>query len=271
MTPTVRHRPLAVRDRFSAGRGYLAACTLGLPADVTVDAVRRDLERWAAGTADAMAYTAAVERSRDHAAALLGVERHRIATGSQVSPFVGLAAASAPAGAEIVCIEGDFSSLVAPFLARGDLRVRQVPLDALADEVRPGTWMVAYSLVQSATGRVTDAASVAEAARGVGARVLVDATQATGWMPTTDVEADLLVCHAYKWLCAPHGTGLLYVRREKIAGLWPLMAAPEALTGNIRKFEEIGTHPAANVLAVGEALTFHQGLGGARKQARLSI
>ena len=66
-----------------------------------------------------------------------------------------------------------------------------------------------------------------------------------------------------------HGTGLLYVRREKIAGIWPLMAAPERMDSDIRKFEEIGTHPAANYLAIGEALTFHQGIGGARKDARL--
>ena len=79
--------------------------------------------------------------------------------------FVALAAASAPAGAEIVCIDGDFSSLVAPFLARGDLRVRHVPLADLADAIGPSTWMAAYSLVQSATGEVADAASVAEAAR----------------------------------------------------------------------------------------------------------
>ena len=55
MTPTVQNRLATVRDRFAAGRGYLAACTLGLPDDVTVEAVRRDLERWAAGTADSLA------------------------------------------------------------------------------------------------------------------------------------------------------------------------------------------------------------------------
>ncbi|MCP4248190.1 MAG: aminotransferase class V-fold PLP-dependent enzyme, partial [bacterium] len=62
---------------------------------------------------------------------------------------------------------------------------------------------------------------------------------------------------------------MLYVRRDKIAGLWPLMAAEENQDDDIRKFEEIGTHPAANYLAIGEALSFHQGLGPRRKQDRL--
>jgi selenocysteine lyase/cysteine desulfurase len=73
----------------------------------------------------------------------------------------------------------------------------------------------------------------------------------------------------HKWLFAPHGTGLLYVRRDKIKGLWPMQAADEKLDTDIRKFEEIGTHPAANFLAIGEALTFNQGIGFPRKEARL--
>ncbi|UOQ88770.1 aminotransferase class V-fold PLP-dependent enzyme [Agromyces endophyticus] len=196
---------LDLGDRFAAGRGYLAACTLGLPADVTRDAVRRDLERWSTGSASAADYSATLERARVHAAALLGTEAERIATGSQVSVFAGLAAASAPAGAEILCIDGDFSSVVAPFLARGDLRVRHVPLDALADAITPSTWLVSYSLVQSATGEVADLATITAAARTAGALTLVDTTQATGWMPADAVEADLVVCHAYKWLGAPRG------------------------------------------------------------------
>lgn len=193
------------RDHFPAGRGYLSACTLGIPTHATRDAVQRDLERWAAGTASAGDYSSTLQRTRAHAAALLGVAPERIATGSQVSVFAGLAAASAPRGAEVLCVDGDFSSVVAPFLVRGDLTVRHVPVDALADEVTGATWMVAYSLVQSATGEVADAASVTAAAGRHDALTLVDTTQATGWLPTTDLDADLIVCHAYKWLSAPRG------------------------------------------------------------------
>jgi selenocysteine lyase/cysteine desulfurase len=62
---------------------------------------------------------------------------------------------------------------------------------------------------------------------------------------------------------------MLFVRKEKIPGLWPLMPAPAEMDADIRKFEEIGTHPAANFLAIADALTFHNGIGSARKEARL--
>ncbi|MDQ0892704.1 aminotransferase class V-fold PLP-dependent enzyme [Agromyces ramosus] len=208
-------------DRFAAGRGYLAACTLGLPADVTRDAVQRDLERWSVGNAVAADYSASLERARGHAATLLGTTPDRVATGSQVSVFAGLAAASAPPGAEVLCVDGDFSSVVAPFLVRGDLRVRHVPLDALADAVTSSTWLVSYSLVQSATGAVADAAAIASAARGAGALTLVDTTQATGWLPTTDIEGDLVVCHAYKWLSAPRGAAFAAFSDRAIAEITP--------------------------------------------------
>jgi selenocysteine lyase/cysteine desulfurase len=62
---------------------------------------------------------------------------------------------------------------------------------------------------------------------------------------------------------------MLYVKRDKIEKLWPLMAAESKQAADIRKFEEIGTHSAAIKLAIGEALLFHNGIGGKRKEARL--
>ena len=165
-----------------------------------------------------------MERARGYAATLLGVVPSRVAVGSQASVFIGLAAAAAPPGAEVVCVAGDFASVVRPFLARGDLRVRQVPLAELAGAVGPDTWMVAYALVSSSTGELADAAAVSAAARATGARVLVDVTQATGWLPTTDLEADLVVCHTYKWLCAPRGSAFAAFSERAQEEIRPLTA-----------------------------------------------
>ncbi|MCH8853481.1 MAG: aminotransferase class V-fold PLP-dependent enzyme, partial [Planctomycetes bacterium] len=73
----------------------------------------------------------------------------------------------------------------------------------------------------------------------------------------------------HKWLSAPIGTGFLYVRKSKIKSLWPLMAPPPEMAEDIRKFEEIGTHPTAPRLAIAEALAFYEGIGPERKEARL--
>src|SRR4030095_670190 len=80
---------------------------------------------------------------------------------------------------------------------------------------------------------------------------------------------DYYASSLHKWLFAPHGTGLLYVKKDKIGGLWALMGAAGQQKDDIRKFEEIGTHPAANALAIAEALVFHETLGPRRKQERL--
>jgi selenocysteine lyase/cysteine desulfurase len=108
-------------------------------------------------------------------------------------------------------------------------------------------------------------------ARERGVPVIVDGAHSFAHFPfaQADLGCDYYATSLHKWLFAPHGTGLLYVRRDRIGDLWPLMAAPDAMDDDIRKFEEIGTHPAANYLAIAEALTFHEGIGPARKQARL--
>ncbi len=121
------------------------------------------------------------------------------------------------------------------------------------------------------TGQILPVAKVANMGRRHGIPVIVDGAHSLAHFDFTiaDLECDYFATSLHKWLFAPHGTGLLYVRRDKIKDLWPLMAANERQDENIRKFEEIGTHPAANYLAIGDALTFHQGIGSKRKEARL--
>jgi selenocysteine lyase/cysteine desulfurase len=108
-------------------------------------------------------------------------------------------------------------------------------------------------------------------ARRHGIPVIVDGAHALAHLDfkLSDLDCDYYGSSLHKWLFAPHGTGFLYVRRERIKDLWPLMASEEKLDVDIRKFEQIGTHPAANALAIAEALTFHQGLGADVKLARL--
>jgi isopenicillin-N epimerase len=137
--------------------------------------------------------------------------------------------------------------------------------------ITPRTKLILMSHVINLTGQVMPVKKVVAMARARGIPVVVDGAHALAHLDfrLTDLECDFYGVSLHKWLFAPHGTGLLYVRRDKIKGLWPLMGAAPGGEDTITKFEEIGTHPAAGYLAIAEAVEFHLGLGAARKLARL--
>lgn len=215
-----------LRSAFAPVPGYLDAATCGLPARATVDAMRGALDTWQAGKADLAVYDEAVRASRAAFARLVGVDPSWVATGSQTSALVGLVASSVPDGAEVLVVDGDFASVVFPFLVHADrgVTVRQVPLESLADEVRASTHTVAFSLVQSRDGRIADVDAIRTAAAATGAVTVCDVTQAAGWLPVDATLFDVTVCASYKWLSAPRGTAFLTVRPELLDRLRPTSA-----------------------------------------------
>ena len=148
-------------------------------------------------------------------------------------------------------------------------------LDELAERferaVTPRTRVILVCHMTNLTGQVFPVQRICRMARERGIAAIVDGAHAFAHFPfrQTDLDCDYYATSLHKWLFAPHGTGMLYVRRSKIGKLWPLMAADVKQDGDIRKFEEIGTHPAANHNAIAEALVFHRGIGAERKAARL--
>jgi isopenicillin-N epimerase len=137
--------------------------------------------------------------------------------------------------------------------------------------ITPRTRVIHFCHITNLTGQIFPVRRICELGRARGIEVIVDGAHAFAHFPFkhAELDCDYYGTSLHKWLLAPHGTGFLYVRRPKIKGLWPLMAADEKQDSDIRKFEEIGTHPAANFLAIAEALTFHEGIGAERKAARL--
>jgi selenocysteine lyase/cysteine desulfurase len=137
--------------------------------------------------------------------------------------------------------------------------------------ITPRTRLILVCHVINLTGQILPVREVVELGRRHGIPVIVDGAHALAHFDFTlsELDCDYYAVSLHKWLAAPHGTGLLYVRRDRIPELWPLQAAESRLDGDIRKFEEIGTHPAANYLAIAEALTFHQAIGARRKEERL--
>ena len=139
--------------------------------------------------------------------------------------MVGLAAAALPDGSRVVSTELEFTSLLWPFLAQGrGIEVECVPVPDVAQSVDERTGVVAVSLVQSSTGELADLDSIVDAAAAHRAWVVVDATQACGWLPVDANRIDLLACSAYKWLCSPRGTAFMTVRPELAERLTPLAA-----------------------------------------------
>ena len=137
--------------------------------------------------------------------------------------------------------------------------------------ISPRTRVIHFCHITNLTGQIFPVKQICQMARSRGIEAIVDGAHAYAQFPFrhSGLDCDYYGVSLHKWLLAPHGTGFLYVRKSKIAKLWPLMPAPDTMTGDIRKFEEIGTHPAANHNAIGEALTFHETIGVERKAARL--
>ncbi|MEV0176479.1 aminotransferase class V-fold PLP-dependent enzyme [Streptomyces sp. NPDC050803] len=211
-----------VRAEFAPENTYLNTASNSLLPARTVTAVQRAVRMRAEGRPIGSLYED-IEAARAVFARLAGVPVERVAAGASVAELGGLIAASLPAGAEVLTAEADFASLVNPFHMRGDLKVRAVPLERIAESVRPGTALVAVSAVQSADGRVADLPAVREAARRHGARTYIDASQSAGWLPLAADAHDFVATVGFKWLLGPHGTAFFVVPRD-FGGLIPLFA-----------------------------------------------
>lgn len=216
-----------LQSQFPTVPGYLNAATLGLPPVPVSDALRDALEDWQCGRATPARYDEDVQAARSAYARFVGVPTEWVAVGSQTSVFAGLLAAALPDGAEVVCVEGDFSSMVYPFLVQagtGRITVRQVPLEEVAAALTERTTLVAFSLCQSACGRLSDATAIAAAAQAVGARTFCDITQSAGWLPVDATRFDATVCSAYKWMCQPRGTAYLTIAPDLAERVRPVHA-----------------------------------------------
>jgi selenocysteine lyase/cysteine desulfurase len=143
--------------------------------------------------------------------------------------------------------------------------------DRFERAITPRTKVIHFCHITNLTGQLFPVRDIARMARSRGIQTIVDGAHAFAHFPfkLRDLEVDYYGTSLHKWLLAPVGTGFLYVRRENIEKLWALTPPSASKMKDIRKFEEVGTHPAANHNAIGEALAFHQAIGIERKSARL--
>jgi isopenicillin-N epimerase len=148
-------------------------------------------------------------------------------------------------------------------------------LDFLAklveDAITPKTKVIHICHITNRTGQIFPVKKICQMGRARGIEVIIDGAHAFTQFPFqhADLDCDYYGTSLHKWLLAPIGTGMLYVRKSKIPQIWPMMGADETLKNDIRKFEQIGTHPASQRNAIAEALNFHESIGVERKAERL--
>lgn len=139
------------------------------------------------------------------------------------------------------------------------------------ENITPKTRLILVCHITNLTGQIFPIREICHMARDQGIDVVIDGAHSFGHFvyQQQDLDCDIYGANLHKWMMAPIGTGFLYVKKEKIKKIWPLFPAPDPMGDDIRKFEQIGTHPEYLELAVGEALAFHHGIGAERKEERL--
>jgi selenocysteine lyase/cysteine desulfurase len=277
---------------FPGAPGYLNTASIGLPPSRAVAALQAAIVEWQSGAARPTEYDAAVTSARESFATLVAAPVANVAVGNQVSALVGLAATALQPGDTVLCPEGEFTSVSFPFLARGDLKVIEVPLEALADSISAEIALVAFSAVQSATGEIADLAAIREAAATTGTRTLVDATQAAGWFPIEAARYDVMVAGAYKWLLSPRGTAFMTVGSEMHDRMRPAYAGwyagesiwdsiyglPLRLAADARRFDLspawlswVGTAPALGLIVDVGVEAIHAHNAGLADMVRMAL
>jgi selenocysteine lyase/cysteine desulfurase len=209
---------------------WLNTAQYGLPPATAYDDLAHALRTWSRGTGDVTDWGRRTEDTRANLARLVGATPDDIALGATTSQLVATVATALPDGARVLAPEGDYTSLTFPFAAQAHRGVRldTAPLPTLAEHIGPRTHTVAFSLVQSATGRIAPVKDILAAARTHRARTVVDATQAAGWLPLHAPDHDAVIASAYKWLMAPRGLAFAYLAPHLRPDLRPLHAGPSA-------------------------------------------
>ncbi len=227
-----------------------------------------------------------IETARRRLAAEFGADPEEIAITRNASESLQIAqnGLDLKPGDEIITTEQDYGRMLTTWdqrARRDKIKVTRLDfpcpttqadlLQRFERAITPQTKVLHFCHITNQSGQLFPVRDLSRLARQRGITTIVDGAHAMGHFPykLRDLEMDFYGVSLHKWLLAPTGTGLLYVRKDRIASTWPLQAAPERHDSDIRKFEEIGTSPAATKAAINEAIAFQQAIGIERKAARL--
>jgi len=189
------------------------------------------------------------------------------------------------AGDEAVMATQDYGSMIDMFALQARRhgivnRIVEIPLDPKSDDeivtiyrdaISDKTRLLMVSHIVGGTGQVLPIAAICDMAHDRGVEVMVDGAHSFAHLDfrIPDLKCDYYGASLHKWLSAPLGVGLLYVKRDRIAKLWPIFGDASMADDDIRKLNHRGTHPIHTDLTIERAIAFHEAIGPARKQARL--
>jgi selenocysteine lyase/cysteine desulfurase len=227
------------------------------------------------------------ETLRDSLARVAGCSKEEIAINRNSSEgletvIFGL---SLKAGDEVVASKQDYPNMVHAWnqrVLRDGIKMNWINLELPTEDENylvqqyikaftPKTKVVHITHMINWNGQILPVRKIADAARSRGIEVIVDGAHSFAHFDfsVSDLGADYFATSLHKWLYAPIGSGLLYVRKEKIKNLYPLFATEQPLKDDIRKFEQLGTRPFFIEQAIGKAVEFHEMIGADRKAMRL--
>ena len=189
-------------------------------------------------------------------------------------------------GDEVVAAKQDYPNVVNAYKQRelrDGIKINWISLELPSEDedylvsqyvkaFTPKTKLVHITHIINWNGQILPVKKIAQEAHKRGIEVLVDGAHSFAHFDFTipDLDADYFATSLHKWLYAPIGSGMLYVKKEKIKKLYPLLATSEnPLKDDIRKFETLGTRPFFIEQAIGKAIEFHDMIGSERKEKRL--
>ncbi len=189
------------------------------------------------------------------------------------------------AGDEAVMAAQDYGAMLDMFKLQARRygvvnKVVSLPLDPKSDDeivqlyanaITPKTRLLMCCHLVNISGHILPVRKIADMAHARGVDVMVDGAHAFAHLDyrIPDLGVDYYGASMHKWLGTPLGAGILYVKREKIGGLWPIFGDSSMADTDIRKLNHTGTHPSHTDLAINDAIDFHERIGIARKEARL--
>ena len=181
--------------------------------------------------------------------------------------------------------EQDYGAMINQFRLMADRygivnKILSVPNHPANDEeivnlyaaaITPRTKLLMVCHMINITGQILPIRKICDMAHSKGVEVMVDGAHVIGQVTFNikDLDCDYYGSSLHKWLSCPLGTGLLYVKKEKIAGLWPIYGDYGPDENNIARLNHTGTHPCHSDLAIQDAIEYYQMIGPQRKEARM--